>query len=650
MFKIVFRIILLIALLSSLFVLRWPTLKEGKPFFYHEDEAHHFNRTVEMVKRGTLNPEYFHKPSLHFYLRMPAVLLGSWLADASFDVESVQKIRTKDHYGLARYAFSWSHPLVVYAVRGVSLVLTMLTILLVYIVARQLGVSTTCSFFALTLIAVSPELFNYSSYIGVDVPLMFFCLLATACALYATQSLTIRRLWVVGLIAGLAVSCKYNGLPIALLPLGLIFLKGSWKKPSYLLGALFAPSIGFFIGSPYILVSFPLFWEHLSYEIWHYAVAGHEGQSAEPGLAQVIHYGRWLMSDGIGAAATVLAAFGAGILLRAHRSRGSLFLLFPILFATLMCAQKTNFVRNMLPILPYCAILAAYTLDRALLRISIPALCQTLLAIPLILLCILPPLERTLDLRAEVLTNKDSRVELEAWINENQAQAEIAIFGNLQPQYSLKTRPGLTVVPANTPIDQLFQSGFDFLVAAIGTEKIDTENDLTNGTISSIEQIKTISGSALPMRIVKNPALVVYKLIAKATLTDNPDQYPTLDLTSTPSQSSNSESYQWLTKRISTLKLPAPAAGEIELNLTLELMSPWKDQEINLFGNNFRQTILLNQQDTGQWLKTEIKIPLQGLLKDGTVLCVVNKISSPNSRQLSGDERRLGLALKSTSH
>ena len=152
------------------------------------------------------------------------------------------------------------------------------------------------------------------------------------------------------------------------------------------------------------------------------------------------------------------------------------------------------------------------------------------------------------------------------------------------------------------------------------------------------------------MRIVKNPALVIYKLLAKTPLYANLDHYPALDLSTAAAQSSNSESYQWLTNRISALKLPTLPAEQEELTITLELMSPWKDQEIRLLGNNFGQTILLNQQDAGQWIKTEIKIPQQGLLKDGSVLCVINKISSPNSRQLSGDERRLGVALKITSH
>lgn len=53
--------------------LRVPYVTRGMPFFYEQDEAHHFHRTVQMVKDGSFDPKYFNKPSLHFYLRMPVV-------------------------------------------------------------------------------------------------------------------------------------------------------------------------------------------------------------------------------------------------------------------------------------------------------------------------------------------------------------------------------------------------------------------------------------------------------------------------------------------------------------------------------------------------------------------------------------------------
>ena len=66
------------------------------PYFYQEDEGHHFNRLVEMVKNGDFNPHYFNKPSLHFYLRMPAIA-GSFLWSArANEIESIQDIVTRD--------------------------------------------------------------------------------------------------------------------------------------------------------------------------------------------------------------------------------------------------------------------------------------------------------------------------------------------------------------------------------------------------------------------------------------------------------------------------------------------------------------------------------------------------------------------------
>ena len=70
--------LLILALLVGAFYLRFPTINQGMPYFYDEDEAHHFNRTMNMAKSGDYNPHYFHKPSLHFYLRMP-VVFGAYL-------------------------------------------------------------------------------------------------------------------------------------------------------------------------------------------------------------------------------------------------------------------------------------------------------------------------------------------------------------------------------------------------------------------------------------------------------------------------------------------------------------------------------------------------------------------------------------------
>ena len=67
---------LLLCLLTVAIAVRLPILNSGSGYFYDEDEAHHFNRQVQMVQTMDLNPKYFLKPSLNFYMRLPALVAG----------------------------------------------------------------------------------------------------------------------------------------------------------------------------------------------------------------------------------------------------------------------------------------------------------------------------------------------------------------------------------------------------------------------------------------------------------------------------------------------------------------------------------------------------------------------------------------------
>ena len=631
-------LLLLLCIVTLSLWLRWPTLSQGKPFFYDEDEAHHFNRIVTMVKNRTLNPEYFHKPSLHFYLRMPAVIVGFLLEPPRPGSESVKDIRTRDNYGLAKYSFSWSHPRVVLAVRAVSLLMTTISVILVFTVATQLGATAGTALGAAAVFSVSPELFHYSSFIGVDVPLMFFVLLSTSLALQFRKALTLQKLSILGLMTGLAVSSKYNGAPIALLPLLLVCESGTLRNFRFLAIALAAPVVGFFLGSPYILLSFELFYKQLSYEVWHYAVAGHEGHMAEPGIAQIIHYGTWLMSDGIGAVATVLALSGIVLLITNSARRATVFLLFPVLFFALMCAQRANFVRNMIPILPYCAVLAAVTIGRATERLNLR---KSLLCSLTVLACIIP-LRETLDLRRDAATFVDTRVALYEWLREQEPN-EVAITGDIQPQESIRQMPGVAIVPPSTSVSELYQNGFDLLAVLTrqGQPSIDSSSSLV-----SVENLREFSGSLSSARVLKSPTVTVYRL--------NPVNHPQqsllpsvpLPLTDEQFNATPDEPYRWINERVVFLKFPTVRAPTEQQSVRFELMSPWKGQQIELIGTDWHHRILLNQQNPGEWGVQELNVP-RGALIDGEGLILrIARISSPASRNLSSDTRRLGIALR----
>ena len=115
------------AVLSFLFVaaVGWylwsPGVQRGLPYFYDEDEAHHFTRTVNMVKTGDYNPHYFRKPSLHFYLRMPAVAIGYLYSVSKDRAHSLNDVVSDDPHGIARYPLSTTHPEIAKFARMVSI-------------------------------------------------------------------------------------------------------------------------------------------------------------------------------------------------------------------------------------------------------------------------------------------------------------------------------------------------------------------------------------------------------------------------------------------------------------------------------------------------------------------------------------------------
>lgn len=380
-------LLLLLATIGFALWLRGPSVSYGLPYFYGEDEAHHFNRVVRMVQKGEWDPHYFHKPSLHFYLRMPIVAAGFLWSVRNSEIRSIKEVQTSDRFGIAQYAFSASHPTLVKFNRAFSLFLSLGVLVFVYLIARELSLAHGLSILAVLITAASPELLLQSAVIGVDIVMSFFVVVAVYGALRVYRNFSLRGLFWVGIACGLAISSKYNALPIAILPILLCASRSRFELESILF-AFLAPAVGFFIGSPFILTSFPLFLDQLGYEIWHYGVSGHEGHQAAPGLPQLLFYWEWLTTDGVGLVTAAVALFGVLLVATRPNWRRIIAFAFPILFFTLMVFQRANFTRNMIVFVPFVPIFAALVLSelyRALRRGLSLELCADLS--PLSALC-----------------------------------------------------------------------------------------------------------------------------------------------------------------------------------------------------------------------------------------------------------------------
>ena len=242
-----------------------------------------------MVQLNDYHPHYFLKPSLHFYLRMPAVAGGFLWSARAGEMRSVHEIVTTDPNvpdGIARTA---SHPRIVMWARSVTLPFSLLLILATAGIASRFVANRSLAVVAAALVACAPPLIQDSEKIGVDTLMAAMCLVTAWLSLRVLERPTLGRMALAGLAAGLAVSSKYNAMPIVVVPLLACLLSGRFS-PSMLTAALGLPAVGFFAGTPYGLFYPADLLNGMAQEIVHYGILGHDNATVEPGWPHAVGF------------------------------------------------------------------------------------------------------------------------------------------------------------------------------------------------------------------------------------------------------------------------------------------------------------------------------------------------------------------------
>lgn len=653
-----------LAILFVAFAFRSYTVSRNLPYFYDEDEAHHYNRTVNMVKTGELNPHYFHKPSLHFYLRMPVVWASYLWSKHKGYLSSLEDIRTNNRYGLGTYAFTASHEGIVKWNRAFSLLLSLCLILLTFVIAYQVTSSLPISVAAGLLASCSPALIEYSSVIGVDVLMSMFCCASVYAALRFVSSPSNFKLFLSAALAGLAISSKYNAAPVIAVPIIALFVserRVDFGK-SFLAGL--TTVLFFFLASPFILVTLHTFIKDVSYEVWHYGVAGHAGHSANPGLDQIVFYSKWFANEGFGFTASIFALFGLLILLVKPSKESWVLISLPILFFGLMIAQKTNFVRNMLVMIPFLSIFAAIGIERLCRAITSSNVLLSTSYIALVAIACIQPTFMSLENRQESLNTVESRRALAKWffIN-NEDEKETAISGELLVPREIYSAKNATTVDEKTkdPLD-LYLLGYDRLIMGDGIRELDYS------ALPYLKLEQYIPGEKGEQRIVKNPAINILAfdkvdsliLLVKDKLTGCSECHLRMakkDGKFLCGTSDTPEDYCWVSRRLTQLAIEndnfsLPQSGIVKLEI--EIMSPWENQELALTSRDHSQAfIFFTNKSPGKWQTLELEVPADAIEVDPSnqdiklPLIYTPIIKSPFKNGIGEDRRRLGFAIRS---
>lgn len=605
-------------------------------YLYLEDDGHHINHTIEMAQQGTLNPNYFNKPALHFYLRMPFVYAGAAIEKLRGTMTSIREIRTRDPYGAGRYAFTPSHPAIIAWLRIASLLCNALLPVLVLVALTRVGQGPVIALFGAALTALSPEVLGNSFIVGVDTLMALVCLSCSVYAMLALTSFSRARLFVCALLAGLSCAAKYNAAPIAIVPAALW-----WFRDRSVLGAVIAAGAlvgGFLAGAPYTLISYEQFWKGITYEAWHYSVAGHEGNDGARGFPQLVFYTRWLLSDGVGVVGALLAAIGVYSLFKRNRTGALTLVAFPLAYTAFMACQKVNFTRNMVTIVPFVAIYAACGLSY-LLSLFTRRWSRAVVGITCAAAALLPLTSLSTEMLVSAISRVESRDTLRQWLQgERPRFHDVALAGPLQAQPDLFHLPGVDAYnPETTSLSALAQAGYDYVVAPTGGFALD-------GKLFSVE--RAIPGEPWPQRIARNPAISILSLQNAALREHVAPSAPVLAFTAengrlAPTCQHASEPYCWISTRISRLEIPR--ADATSMNLTI--MSPWPNQRADFITPQGETVTSVTLPDAGVW--RTISLPPASLNGEtSSFLLVLNQVRSPASQGISQDNRRLGLAFK----
>ena len=342
----------LVLILVAGFALRIVPIWFGLPYsMARPDEETALGHAVG-VMRGDLNPQFFHWPSLTFYV------FGGIFAAVSF----VSSFRDGSEL---------SHEALVLIGRGVIALFGTVSILVLYRLTRTFAerpvALVTAAVFAVAMLHV-----RESHFAMTDVLMTLLLLTALTLVLRiglraaGTDGLppgAVRWCAAAGLVAGLATSTKYNAAAVAA---SMAALQLAWfaARPRLALSPrAWMPSVafallmivGFLAGTPYAVLDSPKFIEDFRFTVDHLS-EGHAGLNLGRGW---YYHLRYSLPHGLGVTAFIAAVIGTVPFARRYGRAAWILGAFAGGFFVVVGSGYTVFYRYVLPLIPLLCIPAA---------------------------------------------------------------------------------------------------------------------------------------------------------------------------------------------------------------------------------------------------------------------------------------------------
>ena len=334
--------LLLAAILAVAFALRYDGVKSGLPQSYIPDEYEYVHSYLQMIKRGDMNPRYWHHPSVQPYVNVATFLVVYFLLAGRGRWESIHELQVEDMLFWGRFS--------------AGVIPGTLVVLVVFLLGRWVF-STRIGLLAAAILAVSPGVVEVSQYNKPDSLLVLFSTVSVLVTVIYLDRGGRSLAFAAGAAVGFTVAVKYNA-ALLLIPFvaavlfrrGLAFLSG----PDLYLGAA-GSVVGFTVGCPYFFADLARFVDDVGYGIYNYGFSGRAGVS---GVDNWYTHASYTVRYGAGLFPLLFGLLGLAIALYRIDRRLAVFLAFPILYYNFYSSQKIFFEGNLMPVYPFLAILA----------------------------------------------------------------------------------------------------------------------------------------------------------------------------------------------------------------------------------------------------------------------------------------------------
>jgi len=362
------------------------------------DEERLVGRAQTIFATGNWHPGSFFYPSLPFYV--DAIALHAYYGtgkllrryeeprDFLFDIAVT---RPGLHYRISR---------VVSAAAGVA------TILAAYALSLAAYRQPRAALLAAFSLAVCHVHVRDSHFATVDVLATLFVTLSLVYACRASKAPTTRNFVLAGILAGLAVSSKYN-VALVVIPMAVSALYRGREALSRFALAAAASAAAFILTSPYVLLRFGGFRSDMSFL---------EDFLYRSGDLALWDHLKLTFPHGLGWPLYVASALGVARAIVRRRAEDVVLLSFAVPFLVLISSVRITFPRYVLPVVPLLLVFAADLVASLLERIPLPRM-RAVASAAAALVFLTPPL---LDSSAfnRIAAREDTRLQAASFVSE----------------------------------------------------------------------------------------------------------------------------------------------------------------------------------------------------------------------------------------